>query len=913
MPNMTFSGGVITDAVRTIGIQGDGAAVPGGVGVWPAATNLCTNGGFESGFTGWSDFNYSGGLPTFSNPSGSSKFGTKSGRMVQTVAGADAGKGIAFTVSSGQTYTVSAWVNVSSFTAAALGNRGLFLLDGGNVVNAAITGATSGYVRLTATRTMSGTSLEVRLYGPQGTVDWDGVQIETGPIATPYIETNGATATRAVANVNPPASLIQTSKGFMAARLNLGFNTSQVTAMTAGNPVVFRMMTTTSQYIGATFLMGGANTLRFHNGSANTDFTIPATLAGSNVTVVISWDGAAGNIWFYGPAGNFSSSFTFTTPTGTPASFGIGCQTNTGAQQLCGAVLWFACGMGPLSNSDAASLNGFGNTPPQLNELMAILSTGSSPTMTWSAITTAYVATGLGFVCQMSATNPPNLLASDGASWVDITPYVQKYEINRGKTRIIDRFETGTMSLVLKNTDRRFDPVNASGPYYPNLRPMIPIRAGFVIGGVTQWGFTGYVERWPQVWAGPTWAEVDLIAVDGFEFVSNHGLTSSYAYGYIYATAPAVILVFTSNVIGYVGNSTKVTLTVAGTNTPLSISVVGTAITVNLQTNGGGVCTSTLGDVKNLIQNNVAANALVSVSYIGGGQDWFQITAIAPGTSSSVTLSGGTFTQQLSGARVDAVLTASGYPTGSSYRAISAGTVQVQAETFAASETTKAIDELYNDEATEDGALYFDRNGRIVFLDRTALTVGAALVPYATLTDALGETPGTFQYQEGTEGHFDIDLVYNNISSQRLNSSTTQTATDTSSNANYFTRSLSISPLSISDTDSLALAQAMLLRFKQPQFYFDAITCFPGTNPDFWDMLGQLELMNTLKIVRHPPGAGAPINSIGPAVKITISGDKDAKNTVWQIQVVPGFPVNFIILDDPVYGKLDTATNGLGY
>src|SRR5690606_38265908 len=59
--SLTFSGDLITDAVREAGVEGDGLTPPAGVGPWPAATNLVTNGGFETNTDGWTE-----SLPDFS-------------------------------------------------------------------------------------------------------------------------------------------------------------------------------------------------------------------------------------------------------------------------------------------------------------------------------------------------------------------------------------------------------------------------------------------------------------------------------------------------------------------------------------------------------------------------------------------------------------------------------------------------------------------------------------------------------------------------------------------------------------------------------------------------------------------------------------------------------------------------------
>src|SRR5260370_14756446 len=62
-----------------------------------------------------------------------------------------------------------------------------------------------------------------------------------------------------------------------------------------------------------------------------------------------------------------------------------------------------------------------------------------------------------------------------GAGWTDITPYVDtagggQIVITRGASRVespVIRYEAGTCSMPLLNTDRRFDPTNMAGAHVP--------------------------------------------------------------------------------------------------------------------------------------------------------------------------------------------------------------------------------------------------------------------------------------------------------------------------------------------------------------------------------------------------------------------------------------------------------------
>lgn len=167
----------------------------------PAAENLVANGGFETNATGY----ISSGSNSTVRSTAQAKFGSASGLCTYggTVGSGCAVYGITLTAA---IHAISAWVYVP----AAFDGGGLSLAIGNFVGGSGTTGTVNmllrdQWQRVTASVTPVGGDLagDVRLTltGSQPTpgtdfVYIDGVQVELGSLATPYIETDGATASR---------------------------------------------------------------------------------------------------------------------------------------------------------------------------------------------------------------------------------------------------------------------------------------------------------------------------------------------------------------------------------------------------------------------------------------------------------------------------------------------------------------------------------------------------------------------------------------------------------------------------------------------------------------------------------------------------------------------------------------------
>ena len=63
-----------------------------------------------------------------------------------------------------------------------------------------------------------------------------------------------------------------------------------------------------------------------------------------------------------------------------------------------------------------------------------------------------------------------------GAIYQDVTPDVISYSINRGKSRQLDKYQSGTANIELDNNLRSYDPLYAPSPYFGQILPKREIR-----------------------------------------------------------------------------------------------------------------------------------------------------------------------------------------------------------------------------------------------------------------------------------------------------------------------------------------------------------------------------------------------------------------------------------------------------
>lgn len=125
------------------------------------------------------------------------------------------------------------------------------------------------------------------------------------------------------------------------------------------------------------------------------------------------------------------------------------------------------------------------------------------------------------------AGTPGSEVTATALVWTDVTSALWSFNARRGRQHELDRTEAGTLTAVLDNRTRAFDPTFSSSPYATGLLPLRPVRLSFDLNATNYPWFTGYVEAWTQQYGLAAIPVVELRAVDGFKILSLSGLRGS--------------------------------------------------------------------------------------------------------------------------------------------------------------------------------------------------------------------------------------------------------------------------------------------------------------------------------------------------------------------------------------------------
>jgi hypothetical protein len=550
-----------------------------------------------------------------------------------------------------------------------------------------------------------------------------------------------------------------------------------------------------------------------------------------------------------------------------------------------------------------------------------------------------------------------------GGGYEQLDERVRTATIHRGRNSNLERVEAGTAQVVFKNGDGHLDPANAASSLYGDIRPLLPIRIMRRIDGITYERLTGPIERWLPTWVAPTYQEMQVEAADNFERLANVVCESDYATAETALAGANNDLVFTAREAGARGDEITVQYVVAGNDTnlagetndplmgnsiflsdggsvsgnsaklyatilypsggppPISFTVQGTDITVNVETNSFGNPVSTAADIKEFIEGSPELDALVTVAHASGSSGAGIVAAMAP-----ISLTGGKWPEELSGARINRILDLAGWPAG--LRDIDSGDFVVVPSGFSVRDNVSALTHIKDVADSELGYVFMRGDNTFVYHDASHRNVAPrSTSSNATFTNAGG--PG-FRFQD-IRMSLDKDAIINEVTvTGGVSTSVPQTAVDAASQAaGYGVRSVSRSTLLANDEDCLAQAVAIVEAFAFPLQRVESLTCMEVGEPGWTEALLALDIGDRITLVAEPPvesGASstttsyqlfveAITDSYAPGVPLTLTFTTSAAEQSVAAPPPPGeqYVLNnlggILVVGDPVNGIIAGETS----
>lgn len=117
----------------------------------------------------------------------------------------------------------------------------------------------------------------------------------------------------------------------------------------------------------------------------------------------------------------------------------------------------------------------------------------------------------------MTVTIELGFLDNGVETFVDISQFFQRYSISRGKSRELERYQTGQATVQFENNTRAFDPTFEASPYFGQIVPKRSIR----ITNGTAVQFLGVIEDWNIDYEPGGQSIATAQAFDAFNFLSG--------------------------------------------------------------------------------------------------------------------------------------------------------------------------------------------------------------------------------------------------------------------------------------------------------------------------------------------------------------------------------------------------------
>jgi hypothetical protein len=259
----------------------------------------------------------------------------------------------------------------------------------------------------------------------------------------------------------------------------------------------------------------------------------------------------------------------------------------------------------------------------------------------------------------------------------------------------------------------------------------------------------------------------------------------------------------------------------------------------------------------------------------------------------SQTITAGTATSQLSGARINAVLSDPGVNWSATARNIDAGGQTLQADVITTG--TNVLQYINTIEQSEPGIFFVDKSGRATFKDRNSIfpTSGAVVLS----DDGSGIPYADIKVNYGSE------LLFNQAELSRLNGGSA-IADDLLSQQSYGIKTFGADGL-LMDTDA-ALGQLAIYYvslYANPEYRFESISVLMSKLSEAQqnEILG-LEIGSICRIKFQPNKVGAVIDKYAQIIGIQNQMSIADHRVSLSFQTIES---GYFVLDDPAFGLLD--------
>jgi len=131
------------------------------------------------------------------------------------------------------------------------------------------------------------------------------------------------------------------------------------------------------------------------------------------------------------------------------------------------------------------------------------------------------------------------------ATWTELGSYAERINTRQGRSRFLERHQAGTIDAELANDDRRFDPLNLSGPYVSGgvtqVEPMVQVLLLVTHAAVDYAIKFGFVDSWRSVPQPPEESVCTVSATDGFKLLARATVTATDTGGGSDTAADAIL------------------------------------------------------------------------------------------------------------------------------------------------------------------------------------------------------------------------------------------------------------------------------------------------------------------------------------------------------------------------------------